>query len=182
MYEQFKTRAEAVSAEVHRFATRDEAMAFIGQFLQDEGVADQPGRYAVWAGCPFLAETDREPLARVAGLKFDVTRQLAAEAHIGISQVDWALADIGTLVQDATTIDKRLVSTLPWIHIALIATEGLRADMPAWVADADPKQMGYVSMITGPSRTADIERVLTIGVHGPERLIIIFVDELGGTR
>ena len=35
-------------------------------------------------------------------------------------------------------------------------------------------------MITGPSRTADIERVLTIGVHGPERLIIVFVDELGG--
>jgi L-lactate dehydrogenase complex protein LldG len=35
-------------------------------------------------------------------------------------------------------------------------------------------------MITGPSRTADIERVLTIGVHGPERLVIIFVDELGG--
>ena len=128
MYEQFKTRAEAVSAVVHRFATRDEAMAFIGQFLLDEGVADQTGRYAVWAGCPFLAETDREPLARVTGLKFDVTRQLAAEAHVGISQVDWALADIGTLVQDATAIDKRLVSTLPWIHIALIATEGLRAD------------------------------------------------------
>jgi L-lactate dehydrogenase complex protein LldG len=35
-------------------------------------------------------------------------------------------------------------------------------------------------MITGPSRTADIERVLTIGVHGPERLVIVFVDELGG--
>ena len=54
--------------------------------------------------------------------------------------------------------------------------------MPSWLADADPKRMGYLSMITGPSRTADIERVLTIGVHGPERLIIIFVDELGGTR
>ena len=37
-------------------------------------------------------------------------------------------------------------------------------------------------MITGPSRTADIERVLTIGVHGPERLVIVFVDELGGTN
>ena len=47
---------------------------------------------------------------------------------------------------------------------------------------ADPNRMGYLSMITGPSRTADIERVLTIGVHGPVRLIIIFVDELGRTN
>ena len=50
------------------------------------------------------------------------------------------------------------------------------------LADADPARMNYLSMITGPSRTADIERVLTIGVHGPVRLIIIFVDELGRTN
>ena len=96
--------------------------------------------------------------------------------------MDWALADTGTLVQDATAVDQRLVSTLPTIHVALIATDGLRPDMPTWLADADPNRMGYLSMITGPSRTADIERVLTIGVHGPVRLIIIFVDELGRTN
>jgi len=39
-----------------------------------------------------------------------------------------------------------------------------------------PAQTNYISFITGPSRTADIERVLTIGVHGPERLIIVVVD------
>ena len=182
MYEQFKTRAEAVSAEVHRFPAKVEAMDFIAQFLQSEGVADKPQQYAVWAKCPFLDSVDRAPLDRISGIKFVATRELAAEARVGISQVDWALADTGTLVQDATAIDSRLVSTLPWIHLALIATDGLRADMPTWLADADPKRMGYLSMITGPSRTADIERVLTIGVHGPERLVIIFVDELGGTR
>ena len=182
MFEQFKTRAEAVSAEVHRFPTAAEAMEFIAQFLHSEGVTEKPQRYAVWAQSPFLERADRAPLARLSGLKYEVTRELAAQAHVGISQMDWALADTGTLVQDATAIDKRLVSTLPWIHIALIATDGLRADMPSWLADADPKRMGYISMITGPSRTADIERVLTIGVHGPERLIILFVDDLGGTR
>ena len=40
-----------------------------------------------------------------------------------------------------------------------------------------PDQLNYISFITGPSRTADIERVLTIGVHGPERLIVVLVDE-----
>ena len=43
-----------------------------------------------------------------------------------------------------------------------------------------PEQINYISFITGPSRTADIERVLTIGVHGPERLIIVVVDEFEG--
>ncbi len=54
--------------------------------------------------------------------------------------------------------------------------------MPSVLARIHPSQSGYISMITGPSRTADIERVLTIGVHGPSRLVIVFVDELGSNR
>lgn len=44
-------------------------------------------------------------------------------------------------------------------------------------ARVDPRRARYLALITGPSRTADIERVLTIGAHGPERLIIVFFDE-----
>ena len=69
---------------------------------------------------PFLDGVDRQQLEEVAGLRFEVTRELAAGARFGISQMDWALADTGTLVQDATAIDKRLVSSLPTIHIALL--------------------------------------------------------------
>jgi L-lactate dehydrogenase complex protein LldG len=181
MFEQFKTRAEGVSAEVHRCATSADALDFLVEFLRTEGVADQPGQYGVFADCPFLQTVDRRPLEEVAGLWFEVTRERAAGAKVGLSQMDWALADTGTLVQDATAVDKRLVSTLPTIHVALIATEGLRADMPAWLGEARPETAGYLAMVTGPSRTADIERVLTIGVHGPERLVIVFVDQLGGT-
>lgn len=182
MFELFKTKAEIVSAEVHRFPTRGEALDWIVEFLIEEGVADEPKKYAVWARCPFLDIIDRQQLEAIPGVKLEATRELAADAHVGLSQMDWALADTGTLVQDATAVDQRLVSTLPTIHVALIATDGLRPDMPTWLADADPNRMGYLSMITGPSRTADIERVLTIGVHGPVRLIIIFVDELGRTN
>lgn len=180
MYEQFKARAEGVSAEVHRFATAAEALAFLVGFLENEGVADQAGRSGVFAACPFLEHVDRSRLAAIPGLAFEVTRERAAAAKVGISQVDWALADTGTLVQDATAIDKRLVSTLPAIHVALIETGGLRPDMPSWLADVRPEQTNYIAMITGPSRTADIERVLTIGVHGPERLVIVFIDRMEG--
>src|SRR5476651_2687291 len=130
MYEQFKARAEGVSAEVYRFETKTLALDFIVGFLQREGIADEPQAHALWAECPFLNGIDRQALREVAGLKFEVTRELAADARFGISQMQWALADTGTLVQDSTAIEQRLVSSLPTIHIALIATSGLLPDLP----------------------------------------------------
>jgi L-lactate dehydrogenase complex protein LldG len=180
-FDTFKSRAEAVNAEVHHFLTRADALAFILEFMRSEGVQDAPDFRAVWADCPFLAGRDKAELrAAVPGLVFEITREACAEAKIGISQMDWGKADTGTLVQDATQVEKRLVSTLPLIHIALVATGKILPDLPALLTVIDPRKMGYISFITGPSRTADIERVLTIGVHGPQRLIIVAVDELGG--
>lgn len=180
MYEQFKAKAEGVSAEVHRFATKALALDFILSFLGSEEVADRPGSYALWAACPFLDGIDRQPLQEIAGLKLEATRELATAAKIGISQLDWALADTGTLAGDSSAIDGRLVSTLTDIHIALVPISGILPDMPTLLSRLHPDASAYIAMITGPSRTADIERVLTIGVHGPSRLLIVFCDELGG--
>jgi L-lactate dehydrogenase complex protein LldG len=180
MYEQFKTRAEGVSAEVYRHPTKEAALEFISGFLKQEGVADTPGAYALWAESPFLKGVERAPLLQIPGLKFQVNQELAANARFGINQMQWALTDTGTLVQNSTAIEQRLVSSLPSIHIAIVPTSGILPDMPALLTKLTPRESGYIAMITGPSRTADIERVLTIGVHGPERLIIVFVDELEG--
>jgi L-lactate dehydrogenase complex protein LldG len=178
MYEQFKARAVGVGAEVYRFGTRGEALNFIIPFLEKEEIADAPGRYAVWADGPFLAGQAEAPV--FPGLKFQVTRELAAQAKIGISDMEWALADTGSLVQDQSAVEQRLVSSLTTIHIALVPSGNILAQKTALFQRINPSNSRYIAFITGPSRTADIERVLTIGVHGPERLIIIFVDELGG--
>ncbi len=180
MFDTFKIRAEAVNAEVHRFRSDAEALDFIIAFLQKEGITDNPGSYAVWADCRFLDGIDRKQLSeKVPGLKFDVSREAAAESRIGITQMDWAIANTGSLMQDSTAVEQRLASSLPLIHVALAATDRLLADLPSLLTKINPKESGYVALITGPSRTADIERVLTIGVHGPERLVIIFVDGPG---
>jgi L-lactate dehydrogenase complex protein LldG len=179
LFETFKARAEAVSAEVHRFTTQREAFDFILGLLQEQGVRDGQGPGALWADGSFLKGFGKAEIAREApGLSFEITRQAAAQARVGISQVGWAVAATGTLVVDAAQVEQRLVSTLPPIHVAIVASSGLRADLAEVLTQIHPSQTGYISMITGPSRTADIERVLTIGVHGPERLIIVFVDEL----
>ncbi len=183
LFDQFKLRAEAVSAEVHRFPCQSAALEFILQYLQQAGVADCPGAYAVWADCPFLRSINKTQLAAcIPGLTFDVTRDLAAAAKVGISQLDWAMATTGSLVQDAAAVERRLVSTLPSIHIAIVDSSRLVPDMPAVFSKIRPEQTNYISFITGPSRTADIERVLTIGVHGPEKLIIVFVDDMAGVN
>ena len=182
MYDRFKSKAESVSAEVFRFPTRRIAMDFLMDVIEQEQVSDTPGHYAVVADCSFFENADKNALNQIQGVYFDIRRERAGNARIGISQVDWALADTGTLVQDATSIDKRLVSTLPEIHIALLPSNSLFPDMAALLEKLSPQQMNYIAMITGPSRTADIERVLTIGVHGPKRLIIVLVDDLGGSN
>lgn len=180
MYQNFKEKAEAVGAEVYRYNSKAEALNFILTFLKKEGMDEVPSHKALWAEGTFLKTVDPGSLENITGLELNVTREAAASARFGISQLEWALANTGTLVQDATSIDSRLVSSLSSIHIALVPTNGIIPDLPTLLTKIDPRKAGYIAMITGPSRTADIERVLTIGVHGPERLVIVFVDELGG--
>jgi len=181
MYEQFKSRAEGVGSELHRFRTRGEALSFISTFLQHEGAVNAPGSYAVWAPGRFLTGVDTARLsAKIPGLSFTVSRETAADALIGISDMDWALADTGSLVADQSAVEQRLASTLPPIHIAIIGTDRILADKTAVFSRVTPQSSRYIAFITGPSRTADIERVLTIGVHGPKRLVIVLVDEMEG--
>ncbi len=179
MFDKFKARAEAVGGEVYRFKTKSDALDFILAFLKKEGVADKREAYALWSDTGFLNGSDKLSLeGTVPGLKFEITRQLAADSLAGISEMAYALADTGSLVADQTSINERLVSTLPAIHIAIVATANILEDKVAVFKKIRPENSGFIAFITGPSRTADIERVLTIGVHGPKRLVIVFVDEM----
>jgi L-lactate dehydrogenase complex protein LldG len=178
MFDQFAARAEAVGSEVHRLDTMPAAREFILSLLGPLGVADRPGDLALWAGGAPAGESDRGRMVdRAPGLRFEVSRDLAASARVGVSAMDWALADTGTLAQDQTAVEQRLVSTLPRVHIALVHTGCVLPDLAALIEKVGPAWPPFLALITGPSRTADIERVLTIGVHGPSRLIIVGVNE-----
>ena len=180
MFETFRARAEAVNAEVHRVGSPAEALRFVEELLAREGVADAPGTRGVWAAGPIAAGLDRARLAEsLPGLTFDVTREAAAQSRVGVSEMEWGLADTGTVVQDATDVALRLVSTLPEIHVAFLAADGILPTLADVLPKLDPRSAPYISFVTGPSRTADIERVLTIGAHGPVRLVVVVHDGAG---
>lgn len=179
LLDQFKLRLEAVGGCFAHVSGKQEALAFVLDLLRQEGVTDSPENAAVWAdGSLLTAENKERMAAEVPGIRFDVTREQAAQAKAGISQMEWGLANTGTLVQAADAVDARLVSSLPMLHIALVPSRGILPDLPSVLEKVHPEKAAYLAFITGPSRTSDIERVLTIGVHGPERLTVILVDEL----
>ncbi|MDW7674367.1 MAG: lactate utilization protein [Bacillota bacterium] len=179
-YDKFKVKAEALSAEVHRFKNTHESVEFIKNFIKD--FTQQQGKEVktVWASTPAL-ETEMEEVQKIPNIYFGDDIPANAESSlIGVSQLDLAIAETGSLAQDATDVLKRLVSTLSFIHIAVVPTKGLVGSISDTIKHFHKSLPGFVAYISGPSRTADIERVLTIGVHGPERLVIVFVDEVGG--
>ena len=111
-------------------------------------------------------------------------RQDFVNADIGISGANAAIADTGTLMIVSNEGNGRLVTTLPPVHIALLGVEKIVPTMADATAILDvlprsgtgQKITSYVSFITGPSRSADIELALSIGVHGPKEVHIVLLD------
>jgi L-lactate dehydrogenase complex protein LldG len=97
-----------------------------------------------------------------------------ALCDLGITEADYLLPETGTLVLRSSAEMPRGVSLLPRIHLAIVRPEMLRADMHQVFAEA--KDHHYLVFITGPSRTADIELTVTLGVHGPKNLYVWVMD------
>lgn len=94
---------------------------------------------------------------------------------VGITAAQAAIAETGTLVLESVDERHRLVSLVPPVHIAIIsASKIVRTLGEALTLLRKGKEISpAVTFITGPSRTADIELTLTIGVHGPQELYVI---------
>jgi L-lactate dehydrogenase complex protein LldG len=92
-----------------------------------------------------------------------------------------AVAETGSLLVAETTLADRAVGMLAAAQVIMCPTDALVPSLdeaaPLLRAIA-ARPGGYATLITGPSRTADIERVLTIGVQGPAKVFALFVDEL----
>ena len=135
---------------------------------------DLPGLLAE-AGCDYVAWSSADAAAPdAAGL-----RVLAAASDLGITTCSWAVAETGTIALCATPATGRLPSLLPTAHLALVrpaqvvqsVADGLR--LLAGDAALHGGLPAAVNLAGGPSRSADIEGDLAVGVHGPRRAGVI---------
>ena len=111
-------------------------------------------------------------------------RQKFIDATVGISGANMAIAETGTIVLVTNEGNADLTTTLPPVHIALFGMDKLVATLDDAVAvlrmlprsGTGQIMSSYVNWITGPSRSADIEQSLTIGVHGPREMHCVIID------
>lgn len=97
------------------------------------------------------------------------------KADLGITCADHALADTGTLVLVSGGEQHRLISLLPPVHVCLLDPRRVFASLTDFLArENETSQPAYaMTCITGPSRTADIELTITMGIHGPRALQVV---------
>lgn len=99
------------------------------------------------------------------------------KADLCISGVDYALADTGTLILCAGEGKARSASLLAPIHIAILKPNQIIPGLNALFSLLSGAELSSaVTFITGPSRTADIEMTLVVGVHGPQQLHVILQE------
>jgi L-lactate dehydrogenase complex protein LldG len=113
-------------------------------------------------------------LLRECGLDF--VSVPVSQAQVGITTAEYALADTGTLVV-MSSAKSRLASLLPPVHIAVIEGSRILSSLDELLTRVPLPADSSASMvlITGPSRTADIEQILVRGVHGPGELHVVII-------
>ena len=120
-----------------------------------------------------LAELENIPKQWTSGATPRVRAQTLA-ASIGITVADWGIAESATIVQLTRPGRPRSTSLVPSIHIALLPLSHLVADLAEAFAlvRREPEPASMV-LISGPSKTADIEGCMVLGAHGPRALHLL---------
>lgn len=177
VFKTFKEKAEALTVKVIRCSSAQEAENAINLEIREGG-------FKKVVSVPLekinLDKVKKQALEDGIDFVTDLNRDIVEQAQLGISEFDLGIAALGSVVQDATDVYKRLVSTLPPTHLVIINTKSIVRTFEDSI-DVIQKTYGndipgFIAYVTGPSKTADIERVLTIGVHGPGRVIIVCID------
>jgi L-lactate dehydrogenase complex protein LldG len=176
MAQRFLAEIGEIFGEAYRLPSMDDARRKLAEIMDQEG-------------CSRLGVMDR-PLCReltaavapaaIAWPQPDWTAAEMADLPAAVVEADCLLADTGSAMIACYTPQDRLLCSLPPTCGVIARADRLAEHLPAaWPAIAQraaaPELRGEFVFVTGPSRTADIEKVLILGVHGPKRLVVLVV-------
>ncbi len=175
LYERFKTNLESVNGSCVRTSKQDLGKT-IAEVYTKAGIPD-----VCLLESPLLQEAGVIAALEAAGIKVytDHIRLNAETVKGGLSEVHHGIAELGTMVQASGNVDGRIVATMSEYYIGVVKGSTI---VPTYddmwdTLCALPELPNYVGFVTGPSRTADIECVGTVGVHGPLQLTAVVVDD-----
>lgn len=176
--ERFLARAEKLGVKIHRCAPGEVGAAVV-EALRAEGartamVADDLG-------------ADREAIvgaAENAGVQVVAgdTPEAAEPVDAGITRAAFAVAETGSIGVLGNELQPRVATMLPPIHVALVDRSTLYPSLDEAGAHLERVMKSgeggvrYASLVTGPSRTADVEKTLAVGVHGPRVVHLVLID------
>ncbi len=202
LQEQFTEKAELVSAVVTEIKSEDDALKYVLD-LCDKKEACQ----LLASGCEAdlsekaeaLCDAKQQKVIAAPGLKAELFKKLAAKSEkagfkcidsgmrdhlagvdIGFTFAEYGIADTGTLMIDCPSEELRLATMVSEFHVCVLPKSKIRANTYAvekMMLTRMKKSPNYMAYVTGASRTADIERVLTMGVHGPLELHILLLED-----
>ena len=188
--DRFRAEFERVGGVFHRVVRVTDVPRLVGRLARDRNarrlVSWHAGAIGADLASPLTAEgldvaiapsgTGEDERLRVRGA--------SATADLGLTGVDLAVAETGTLILRSGEGRPRSTSLLPPCHVAILdrtalveSLEQVGVVLESWHAGSDAGWGAMINFITGPSRTADIELTLTRGVHGPKEVHAVFVDE-----
>ncbi|HML24909.1 MAG TPA: lactate utilization protein [Aggregatilinea sp.] len=175
--DRFEESLRKVKGETIRAGSLDEALAAL-----DSTLADLGAQSVVVNGDSLLAGMDwagrwPERTLHVAGQSDGDLRAFCASADVGVSSADAALAETGSIIVTSGPGRSRLATLLPPVHVALVPASRLTTDLFTFTAARSGAQPAMMTIISGPSKTADIEQTMAIGMHGPKRFIVILFDD-----
>ena len=187
LFDTLTLSSQAAGWKVHRCDSYDEASEYIASLAFERNlnhivVSDQES-----TGRLKLGKANLPPESEITVVKPDdqdpsLNRQRAIGADIGVTGVDYAIAETGTCVVSASNEVGRLVSLAPPMYIAVVGKGQVLPSLDELFTlqrkdFVDGNANSYTSLISGPSRSADIEYTLVTGVHGPGEVHLLLVEE-----
>lgn len=191
----FTEKAELVAAKVTSIKSMDEAFAYAAKYVAEKSPCEllipsspeaaQPefAEEKIMAA-PELSEDHYAALAKeceAKGVKLIKSgmRNYMAGIDAGFTICDAGFVETGSIVQQSNGEELRLATMVSEVHVAVLPTAKIFEDSIAAETLLLELMSGvaYTAVITGPSRTADIERTLAIGAHGPLELHILLLED-----
>ena len=172
-----KQKAEAVQAVVSMVKSFEDCCRYAAEMTRK-----QDGKTLISPGLENETLITLKAACDASGIQLlpMSARESIRSIHTALTFADWGIAETGTLVLKSTSENLRIATMLSEVHIAILPVSNIYGDAMALedkMLEFQKSGPGYLAFITGPSRTADIERVLTIGVHGPKELHILIMED-----